>query len=131
MPPRKPTSRDDRFAWTAETPPTVHLAPEQAARRAADRRAAARPPGRRPRQPDREHMLQLARARHARGLTQAELAQRLDTSQGEISRTEKEPDVLLSTIRHYVHALGGRLELTATFENHEPIPLHIDPGDGA
>lgn len=59
--------------------------------------------------------LRLAALREARGVTQAQLAQELDVSQAHISQVEHKDDLYLSTLRRYVAALGGRLELTAVF----------------
>ena len=44
-----------------------------------------------------------------------ELAEALEKLQGEISQFEKRPDHLLSTLREYVRALGGKLEVIAQF----------------
>lgn len=48
--------------------------------------------------------------------TQADMAEKIETTQGEISRIEKRSDHLLSTLRTYVQALGGELEVVAVFE---------------
>jgi hypothetical protein len=60
-------------------------------------------------------MLALHKLREARGVTQVELAKAWDTSQTNVSRVEHERDVYYSTLRSYVEALGGRLEITAVF----------------
>ena len=60
-------------------------------------------------------VLTLTRLREARGVTQEELAHAWDVSQSNVSRVERGQDVYLSTLRNYVEALGGRLELTAVF----------------
>ena len=60
-------------------------------------------------------MLALHKLREARGVTQVELAKAWDTSQTNVSRVEHERDVYLSTLRTYIEALGGRLELRAEF----------------
>jgi DNA-binding XRE family transcriptional regulator len=49
------------------------------------------------------------------GITQAELAELLDVTQGAISQLESRHDVLLSKLASYVHALGGELQLIARF----------------
>ncbi len=49
------------------------------------------------------------------GVTQASLAKRLKVSQGQISETENREDVLVSTLRRYVAALGGEIEVVARF----------------
>lgn len=56
------------------------------------------------------------------GLTQAEVASRLDATQPEISKLERRRDARVSTVRDYVEALGGRLRLVAAFE-HEELEL--------
>jgi transcriptional regulator with XRE-family HTH domain len=57
----------------------------------------------------------LAEIRKAVGMTQAELAESLDVAQGSVSKVENQADMYLSTLRKYVHALGGELRLTAEF----------------
>lgn len=57
--------------------------------------------------------------REALGLTQAELAERLGRAQGELSRMERRGDHLVSTLRAYVEALGGELELVARIGDKE------------
>lgn len=55
-----------------------------------------------------ELWLQLVEARHAAGLTQAELAKRLGVSQAQVARIEKRgyDAYTLNTLRRYVQALG-------------------------
>lgn len=60
--------------------------------------------------------LGLARIRAERQVTQVELATRLDRSQGNISELERRSDVYLSSLREYVEALGGELEVNAVFD---------------
>jgi len=60
-------------------------------------------------------VLALHKLREARGVTQVELAEAWDTSQANISRVEHEDDVYYSTLRRYVEALGGQLDVTAIF----------------
>ena len=49
------------------------------------------------------------------GKTQVEAAEVAELTQGEISRAERRSDHLLSTLRRYVNALGGELEVVAHF----------------
>jgi DNA-binding XRE family transcriptional regulator len=49
--------------------------------------------------------------------TQEELALSLGVGQDTISRIERRSDMLLSTLRRYVEAMGGKLELVAEFPN--------------
>lgn len=58
-------------------------------------------------QADREYAMGLAELRHAFGLTQVELARKLGTAQANISKTEKRQDLLLSTLRSYLSAMGA------------------------
>ncbi len=60
-------------------------------------------------------VLTLAELRETRGATQQQVAEDLHSSQANISRIEHQDDLLLSTLRGYVAALGGHLEVTAVF----------------
>jgi DNA-binding XRE family transcriptional regulator len=60
-------------------------------------------------------LLALAELRAARGMTQVELAEAWEVSQANVSRVENSDDLYISTLRSYVSALGGRLEITAVF----------------
>lgn len=53
--------------------------------------------------------------RSARQLTQADMAEMLDVPQSSISRIEQRADMYLSTLRNYVHAAGGALQIQAVF----------------
>jgi hypothetical protein len=46
-----------------------------------------------------------------------DVAGRLGVSQGNVSELERREDLYLSTLREYVEALGGTLELTAVFDD--------------
>jgi hypothetical protein len=59
--------------------------------------------------------MNLVAVRELLGKTQVELAQAMGSSQPEVSRAERREDHLVSTLREYVRALGGELELTARF----------------
>lgn len=61
--------------------------------------------------------LALGQLRESRAVTQRALAETLDVSQANISRIEHEEDLYISTLRSYIEALGGRLELRAVFED--------------
>lgn len=62
-----------------------------------------------------EDALALAQLRQSRQVTQVQLAEQLGISQGNVSRLEARSDVYLSTLRNYVEALGGHLEIAAVF----------------
>ena len=72
-------------------------------------------------------VLTLYRVREERGMTQVDVAKALDVTQGNVSRIENSPDVYVSTLRRYVEALGGHLELTAVFDD-QVVPLDLASG---
>lgn len=59
--------------------------------------------------------------RRAHELTQERLAEYLPMSQDGISRLEKRSDLLISTLRNYIEAMGGQLRLVAEFSDRPPI----------
>jgi hypothetical protein len=61
--------------------------------------------------------------RKARELTQVRLAESLGIGQESVSRLEKRSDLLLSTLRSYVEAMGGHLRLVADFPDRPPVEL--------
>jgi len=61
--------------------------------------------------------LTLKELRQDLDVTQAELAQAADMTQSEMSRLEGRADHLTSTLRRYVEALGGQIEITAVIGN--------------
>ena len=66
----------------------------------------------------------LGELRRARKITQDELGRLLATSQPNVSRIERGSEMELSTLRGYVEALGGRLEITAVFDD-ERFPVAV------
>ncbi len=66
--------------------------------------------------------------RRARKITQDELARLMETTQPNVSRIEKGREMELSTLRSYVEALGGHLEVTAVFED-ERFPVTVGGDD--
>ena len=67
--------------------------------------------------------------RKARELTQARMAEELGITQDGVSRLEKRSDLLLSTLRKSVEAMGGRLSLVAEFPDRAPVVLTGIAGD--
>jgi hypothetical protein len=53
--------------------------------------------------------------RRARDLAQKTVGEILDMSQPEVSKLEQRSDALISTVRHYVEAMGGALDIVARF----------------
>jgi len=67
--------------------------------------------------------MSLRELRHAVNKTQKTVARTLNMGQDGISRLEKRSDLLLSTLRNYVEAVGGSLTLVAQFPDQEPIAI--------
>ena len=65
----------------------------------------------------------LRELRKARKLTQVSVARELGISQDAVSRLEQRSDVLLSTLRRTVEAMGGTLSLIARFPDRPPVEL--------
>jgi DNA-binding XRE family transcriptional regulator len=66
--------------------------------------------------------------RQAVAQTQEDLANSLGVGQDTISRLEKRSDMLLSTLRRYIEAMGGTLKLVAQFPNRPPVVIdHLTP----
>jgi len=60
-------------------------------------------------------LMPLQQIRNARQMTQTRLAELLEIDQGNISKLEQRTDMYLSTLRSYVEAMGGALEIRAVF----------------
>ncbi len=55
----------------------------------------------------------LQELRKSRHMTQVELASLLKIDQAAVSKTESRPDMYVSTLREYIRAMGGELQLVA------------------
>ena len=64
-----------------------------------------------------EELLTLRELRKNLEITQAELARAADMTQSELSRFETRADHRVSSLRRYVEALGGEIEITAVIGN--------------
>ena len=67
--------------------------------------------------------LRLGDIREAVGKTQVEVAAELRLGQGSVSKIERAADMYLSTLRRYVEALGGELEVLARFPEGTVVPI--------
>lgn len=57
----------------------------------------------------------LRQLREARERSQVEIAERLRIKQSSVSKLERRTDMYLSTLRGYIEAMGGELEIIARF----------------
>ncbi|MEI7669368.1 MAG: XRE family transcriptional regulator [Pseudomonadota bacterium] len=71
----------------------------------------------------REEYITLKSLRKAHDLTQEHLAEILNVRQENVSRLEKRTDMMISTLRSYIQAMGGDLKLVVEFPNRAPIML--------
>lgn len=69
----------------------------------------------------------LREIRRAREMTQETLAEALGMSQSEVSKVERRTDVYVSTLRRYIEAMGGELEIVARFPNGNVEIIQIAP----
>ena len=60
----------------------------------------------------------LAEERKRHGLTQAQLAQAMEVTPGRVSQIERGEVATIDAIARYIEALGGRLDLVASFGDH-------------
>jgi transcriptional regulator with XRE-family HTH domain len=65
----------------------------------------------------------LRELRRARKLTQVRMAKELGIGQDGVSKLEKRADLMISTLRKTVEAMGGSLSLVAEFPDREPVVL--------
>ena len=70
-----------------------------------------------------DEYLTLQALRKAKALTQSQLAETLGYQQATIAQMEKRSDLMLSTLRRYIEAMGGRLDLIVKFPNYAPVHL--------
>ena len=70
-----------------------------------------------------EDEMTLRDLRKAHALTQERMAEALHISQDGVSRIEKRSDFLLSTLRSYIEAMGGKLRLVVEFPDRKPVTL--------
>ena len=70
---------------------------------------------------DRE--MSLAELRRARAMTQDQLASDLHVGQASIAKLERRTDMYLSTLRRFVEAMGGDLEIVARFPDQPQVRL--------
>ncbi len=62
--------------------------------------------------------IELAQLRQALKLSQTELAETLQIGQASVAKIEKRTDMYVSTLRRFIEAMGGELEIVARFPSH-------------
>lgn len=67
--------------------------------------------------------LTLQQLRKELNLTQDAIAELLDMKQANVSKVEKRSDMLVSSLRHYIEAMGGSLELIARLPGRGAVKL--------
>lgn len=70
--------------------------------------------------------LTLRQLREVLGVTQDELADKLDMAQANMSRLEHKANIKIQTLNAYVEALGGTLRVMADFPGKRLVPLRWD-----
>lgn len=65
----------------------------------------------------------LQELRQALQMSQERIAEILDTKQANVSRLERRTDMYISTLRSYIEAMGGELDIVARFPDGE---VHIN-----
>ncbi len=65
----------------------------------------------------------LQELRQAHQMSQERMAELLHTKQANVSRIERRTDMYISTLRSYIEAMGGQLDIVARFPNGE---VHIN-----
>ena len=65
----------------------------------------------------------LQELRQAHHMSQERLAELLSTTQANVSRMERRTDMYISTLRSYIEAMGGELDIVARFPDGE---VHIN-----
>jgi len=71
----------------------------------------------------RDEVESLQQLRRAAGRAQIDVAATLRIKQPSVSKIEKQTDLYLSTLRSYVEALGGKLELVVRLPAHRPLTI--------
>jgi hypothetical protein len=66
----------------------------------------------------------LGQLRQLAGKAQADVAAALKIKQPSVSKIEKQADMYLSTLRNYVRAIGGELELVVKLPSHPALHIH-------
>jgi len=67
--------------------------------------------------------LTLRELRKAREISQRAVGAALHVNQAAVSKIERKADMYISTLREYIEAMGGALEIIARFPDHAPVRI--------
>ena len=69
----------------------------------------------------------------ARALTQVQLARTLGIRQATVAQMERRSDLMISTLRSHIEAMGGKLKMTVEFPDRAPTQIAGlgEPGDAS
>ena len=70
----------------------------------------------------------LRQVRDAVKRTQNDVARAMGTTQDRVSKLERSPDALVSTLKRHVKALGGDLKLMVEFPDRPPMTIDLRGG---
>lgn len=73
-----------------------------------------------------QHTRSLKQLRRAKRMTQSQLGMLMNVSQAQVSRVENQADLYLSTLRSYIQAMGGELQLRVSFPDEDWCEVTID-----
>lgn len=65
----------------------------------------------------------LRELRKARARSQEVMGQTLNVNQTAVSKIERRADMYVSTLRSFIEAMGGELEIIARFPDHPPVKI--------
>lgn len=67
--------------------------------------------------------LTLRELRKARAVSQRTVGAALNVNQAAVSKIERRADMYISTLRAYIEAMGGELDIIARFPDHAPVRI--------
>jgi hypothetical protein len=65
----------------------------------------------------------LRELRKARARSQQKVGRALHINQAAVSKLERRADMYVSTLRSYIEAMGGELDIIARFPDHTPVRI--------
>jgi transcriptional regulator with XRE-family HTH domain len=68
--------------------------------------------------------MSLREIRKANKLTQDSVAKALNMSQSDVSKLERRTDMYVSTLRNFVEATGGQMEIVVRYPDRPPVKIN-------